>query len=293
MYYEPGSPDKYLHMSSQLRICIFCMATALIFLSGSLTVKSQDKDQSVVNYSYAVVFGTGAYEVKDQKAFVVRVPLSYKLREPSRERPGIKLLLPVLTGFYDYDYDKITQTGSPGDAATLSFVPGLEFEYVMNERWLLKPYGQAGFGRDLKNNENALIYAGGVNSNYKIPNPGKWQFALGNMLAYTGFDPDDGSAQSIGILGAGIDMIYPWGLDMFGKETNFANYLVYYLYLDNPSFEQGSDRSKSVSGEFEWGLALDFKKPRNFMGIEFDRIGLGFRYGDNIKGIRLVTEFPF
>ena len=50
---------------------------------------------------------------------------------------------------------------------------------------------------------------------------------------------------------------------------------------------------KSISDEFEWGLALDFKKPRSIMGIEFDRIGLGFRYGDNIKGIRLVTKFPF
>ena len=29
------------------------------------------------------------------------------------------------------------------------------------------------------------------------------------------------------------------------------------------------------------------------MGIEIDRIGLGFRYGDNIKGIRLVKNFPF
>ena len=293
MQYGPSFFDQYLHMFSQLRIYIFCMATALIFFSGSLTAKSKDEGQSVVNYSYAVVFGTGAYKVNDQKAFVFRVPLSYKLREPSRERPGIKLLLPALTGFYDYDYDKIAQAGSPGDAATLSFVPGLEFEYVMNERWRLKPYGQVGFGRDLKNNENALIYLGGVNSHYRLPNPGKWQFALGNMLAYMGFDPDNGSAQSIGILGAGIDMIYPWGLHMFGKETNFANYLACYWYLDNPSFEQGDDRSKSVRGEFEWGLALDFKKPHKFMGIEFDRIGLGFRYGDNIKGIRLVTKFPF
>lgn len=269
------------------------MATALNFFSGPLTAKSSDKDQSVVNYSYATVFGTGVYKVKDQKAFVFRVPLFYTVREPSRERPGIRLLLPAFTGFYDYDYNNISKVNSPGDAATLSFVPGLEFEYVMNEHWRLNPYGQVGFGRDLRNNENALIYVGGVNSHYRIPNQGKLDFALGNMLAWTGFDPDDGSAQSMGILGVGIDMIYPWGLHLFGKETSLANYLAYYWYLDNPSFEQGGDRSKSVRGEIEWGMALDFRKPRNFMGIEFDRIGIGFRYGDNIKGIRLVTEFPF
>ncbi|MEN8108174.1 MAG: hypothetical protein ABFS22_09225 [Pseudomonadota bacterium] len=280
-------------MSSQLRICIFCMATALVFASDKLTAQSPDEDQNIVNYSYAVVFGTGVYKVEDQTAFIFRAPFSCRVREPSRERSGIKLLLPALMGYYDYDYDKIFQGDLPGNAATLSFVPGLEFEYVMNERWRLKPYGQVGFGRDLKNNENALIYVGGVNSHYRIPNQGKWHFALGNTVIYTGYDPDDGGAQSIGILGAGIDMISPWGLPVFGKETNLANYLIYYLYLDNPGFEQRDDRSKSVSGEIEWGLALEFEKPPKLMGIEFERIGLGFRYGDNIRGIRFVTKFPF
>ncbi|MEN8207360.1 MAG: hypothetical protein ABFS24_15335 [Pseudomonadota bacterium] len=140
--------------------------------------ESLDRRVIAYDHSYAVVFGTGVYQVKDQEAFVFRVPLSYRVREPSRERPVIKLLLPALTGFYDYDHDKIFQGESPGGAATLSVVPG-----------------------------------------------------------------------------------------------------------DN--------RSKSVSGEFEWGLALDFRKPRNLMGFKFDRIGLGFRYGDNIRGVRLVTRFPF
>lgn len=278
-------------MSSRLHIYISCMATVLLFCFLPITAKSQDNDNSVVNYSYAVLFGTGVYEVNDQQAFIFRVPFSHTVREPSYAHPGIKLVLPALAGIYDYD--KISQGDVPDDAATLSFVPGLELEYVMSERWRLKPYGQAGFGRDLKNNENALIYVGGLNSHYKIPTSGKWRFALGNMLAYAGFDPDDGSSQSLGVLGVGIDMIYPWGLHLFGKNTNIANHLIYYSYLDNPGFDQGDDRSRSVRREIEWGLALDFNKPRKIIGIEFDRIGLGFRYGNNIKGIRLVTEFPF
>jgi hypothetical protein len=71
----------------------------------------------------------------------------------------------------------------------MSFVPGVEFEYLVNERWRLKPYGQVGIGRDLKNNENALIYVGGVNSHFRIPSSGKLNFALGNTLAIAGFDP--------------------------------------------------------------------------------------------------------
>ena len=274
-----------------MRIHTFCIALALA--SGELAAQALDEDNNIVNYSYAVVFGTGVYQVKDQTAFIFRVPFTYSLREPSPERPGMKLLLPALVGYYDYDYDKIFQGDTPGDAATLSFVPGLEFEYVMNERWRLKPYGQFGFGRDLKNNENARIAVGGVSSHYRIPHEGKWRYALGNTAIYTSYNPDNGGTQSMGILGVGIDLIYPWGLTVFGKESNLANYLIYYLYLDKPGFEQGDGRSESVSGEFEWGLALGFEKPSKFLGFEFERIGLGLRYSDDTKGIRLVTSFPF
>jgi hypothetical protein len=293
MRHDSNPSNQYRHdMSFQLPFRIF-LAAVLIFVSVDLTADSSDEDRNVVNYAYAVFFGTGTYEIDDQKAFIFRVPLSYGIREPSPDQPGIRLLLPVLLGFYDYDNDGVLQGSTPGDAATLSFVPGVELEYVMNDRWRLKPYGQIGFGRDLENSENALIYMAGVNSHYRFPASGEWQFALGNTVTYAGFDPDNDGTQSLGILGAGIDVISPWKFRMFGKETKLASSLIYYFYTDNPAFEQGDDRSKNVDGEIEWSLALDFAEPRKLMGIEFDRIGLGFRYGGNVRGIRVVTEFPF
>jgi hypothetical protein len=269
----------------------FRLALAFFLSVATPLAAAADDERSVVNYSYAVVFGTGVYKVGDQKALVLRAPLSRTLRDASPERPGMRLLLPVLAGFYDYE--EITQGSAPGDAATLSFVPGLELEYLVNDRWRLRPYGQIGLGRDLENRENAIIYSAGVSSLYKFPKTDSRQFALGGMLGFTGFNPDDDDGQSIGILGAGVDIIHPYRIRIFNRETRLANYLVYYLYLDNPNFEQGDEQSKSVRGELEWGLALDFRKARQLMGIEIDRIGLGFRYGGDIKGVRVVTRFPF
>jgi hypothetical protein len=249
--------------------------------------------QSVVNYSYAAIFGTGSYRVRDQTAFIVRLPLTHTIRQPSPTQPGITLLLPVLAGFYDYDLDEVFKAGGPGDAATASFVPGLELEYVLDDRWRLKPYGQVGMGRDLENRENSLIYLGGAKSHYALAQSGKWKLAIGNSATFAGYDPDDGEHQSLGILGMGLDLRYAWPVLPARGNTLLATSLTYYRYLDNPSFAQGDDRSKSVNGEVEWSLALAFKEPREFLGIEFERIGLGFRYGTNIKGVRLVTEFPF
>lgn len=274
----------------RLFLCLIAVLSAVARSSGAMAASDT---QNAVNYSYAAIFGTGSYRVRDQTAFIIRLPLTYTLRESSRAQPGIRLLLPVLAGFYDYDLDEVFKASGPGDAATLSFVPGLELEYVLDDRWRLRPYGQVGLGRDLENRENSLIYLGGAKSHYAFDPSGKWRLAIGNSATFAGYLPDDGDHQSLGILGVGFDLRHPWPALPVGGGTDFATSLIYYRYLDNPSFAQGNDRSKSVNGELEWSLAVAFREPRELLGIELERIGLGFRYGDNIKGIRLVTEFPF
>ena len=69
--------------------------------------------------------------------------------------------------------------------------------------------------------------------------------------------------------------------------------LAYNWYADSPNFLSGTEYTENVSGEFEWGIALGFEKPPVILGLKIQRIGLGFRYGDDIKGIRLITRFPF
>ncbi len=275
------------------RVLCTAFAVALASSISDLSAQSIDDDENVVNFSYAVVFGTGVYKVQDQKAFVFRVPFAYTLREPSPERPGLKILLPALAGYYNYDWDKVIEGGLPGDAATLSFVPGLELQYLMSERWRLKPYGQLGVGRDFKNNEDALIYVAGLKSHYRIPYEGKFRFAFGSKGIYSGYDPEDGSDQSLGVLAVGVDAIYPWGFSLFGKQTNLANFLLYNWYIDSPGFQQGNNETESVAGEIEWGVALGFEQEPKLLGFSFERLGLAFRFGDDIKGVRLVTEFPF
>lgn len=268
----------------------------LVLLTQAGSVSAEDSsgsDDNVVNYAYAVVFGTGVYKVKDQKAFLIRLPFSHRVHEPDPPTPGLRILMPALVGYYDYDYDSLLGGDLPGDAAVTSFVPGLELTYEVNDRWQLRPFAQAGFGRDLQNKENAFIYAAGVSSRYRFPSGGFQQLTLGNNLISAGYDPDGDGSQSMLITGAGLDYAFPWRFSVFGKRSYLASYAAYYLYLDNPSFEQGQDRAQKVNNEVEWSLALGFETPPSLLGITLERIGLGFRYGGDIRGVRIVTDFPF
>ena len=52
--------------------------------------------------------------------------------------------------------------------------------------------------------------------------------------------------------------------------------------------------TQDVSNEVEVALTLGVRKPVDFLGVSFDRIGLGYRQGsDGLKGVRLVASFPF
>lgn len=266
-------------------MCIFC--------AGVLKAQEITEENALVNYAYAVIFGTGVYEVNGQTAFILRAPLSYTIRETSSDQFGIQLLLPALVGYYDYSYDKAFKGKLPGEAASVSFVPGVELEYELSERWYVKPFTQVGIGRDLKNNVSTLVYRGGVTSKYTIPNQGKWRFLLGTELAVAGYKTESVSNDTMGIIALGIDAVYPWGVSLLGVETSIANYLTYYWYLDSLNFLEETYFSEKVSGEFEWGIALGFEEPLEILGLELHRIGLGFRYGDDIKGIRIISDFPF
>ena len=166
-------------MSFQPRIHFFLQWIAILVLcSGAFPARAQEEKRNLVNYAYAVLFGTGVYKVNDQKAFVLRIPFSYRLGESSATQPGATLLLPVLAGYYDYNFDDALRGSLPGEAATQSFVPGLQLDYHIDDDWRIQPYGQFGIGRDLKNNENAWIYLGGLSSLYMLPGSGTWRFSL-------------------------------------------------------------------------------------------------------------------
>ena len=97
---------------------------ALLLTVCPVLAEESGDDENVVNYAYAVIFGTGAYKVKDQKAFLFRLPFSYQVHETPPPQPGLRVLLPAIVGYYDYN--NIFEGDLSSDAAVTSFVPGLE-----------------------------------------------------------------------------------------------------------------------------------------------------------------------
>lgn len=250
-----------------------------------------DDDRNLVNWNYALAFGTGAYRIADRTVAVIRVPLSYNLTRMGDDRWGLKLTLPVAFGFVDFGFLDVVD-GLPDRFGTFSMAPGFELAIPMRHNWRLKPFLNAGFGKEYENNVTALLYSGGLKSLH-TRGWDKLNLELGNSLTFAGYNPDSGESESLSAFITGLSFRYPLGLCAFGRRMNVGAEFTWYAYFNDLTFSQPFDDTKSVSQEFELGATLGVYEPFRILGGSFDRIGLAFRLGDGLTGVRLVTYFPF
>lgn len=248
-------------------------------------------EESTIHYAYSFKLGTGVYRVGSLDALVVNLPFSYTLVSASESRTGVKLLLPFSFGYYDYKYS-IFERSLAERLATVSFVPGLELTVPMSQRWHLKPFGHAGLGKDLAGGDVAWIYAVGIKSLYRFT----WhdvQLGIGNELSYYGYNPEDGESGAFSLLSTGLLMEKETGIVLMGRELSGGFFFIYNLYLQELKFRRLGGRSRETDQEFQFALTLAPDRPFRIVLFDLDRLGIGFRFGDNLSAIYLVGSFPF
>ncbi len=261
--------------------------------AAAQSVRNVDDIDQLIHYAYGVFLGTGFYTLDDRSVFIIRIPAGVQLRDPEPERPGIRLLLPLSIGLhdFDFDFDDIVELDKD-DLATISFVPGVELEYIINSQWRLKPFVNLGFGRDISNGESAYIYGGGLKSVYEFDTT-KPDLTLGNEFLITGYAPKDGPSHFLSRLSVGLDSRFPTGRQFSGHDTFISTHVIAFFYTNDLEFERFRDEPIELRAELEIGLSFGRYKPFEILGFEFDRLGLAYRFSENTDAVLLVTGFSF
>jgi hypothetical protein len=275
-----------------------CMVvTALAALTGLEAHAQQTRDITpvasgqVIDWYYAATFGTGVYTIGDRSVFVARVPLGLRLRESDEERWGVRLKLPITFGIYRIP-GELDQLLSRENFASVSVLPGVEFERQMSPRWILRPTIALGYGHDLDSVVGARIWEVGVRSLYTVPMR-QGDFVLTNSLLYAGSNATTGTTQNLGILTTGLNFILPTGKELLGRPMDFGLHFIHYLYFNRLDFFLDATDRQTVNQQYEIGLSLGTSKPFKIVGFDFDRIGVGFRAGEDFFAIRLTTGYLF
>ncbi len=255
--------------------------------------RTVEDDQDLINWYYAATFGTGIYTAGDRTVGVLKIPVSRTLRDGDDDQWGLRLILPVTFGFYDFSFDTVIEDGLPDRINTFSFVPGLEFEKRIVPRWLLKPYASVGAGWELGGEESAVIYDVGLRSRFRMGEHRETVLSLVNWLSLAGFYPSGGHHEPLGMLAIGVDVEVPFGGTLFGRSFVLSILPIYYYYFRRLRFAEFDDPDNKIHEEGELAISVLAKQPFTVLGMNVDRVGVAVRYNPDVKGFRIFTTLPF
>ncbi|WP_057832247.1 hypothetical protein [Colwellia sp. TT2012] len=268
----------------------------LLFFSSTLPVNANELEP--VHYAYANYLGSGIYRTTGQNASLISMPFSYELGHNGNISYGLRL--PVSIGFFDFDFDfsNIPNLDLPDEVGTITFTPGIAFNYQYSQNWLIESYIDVGYGRNLTTNRGVNVHSSGISAlyNFELKN---YDSIWANRIYYASYDGNGYDAQdSYAAVQMGIDIGLPLQYKVFGYQFQPRVFATAFWYFSEVDFlmprTQSFDEEKNVTltNSLEFGFTLAFANPLGYSWAGIDRLGLSYRYSKNFSALRLLFSFP-
>jgi len=266
---------------------VFAIACMLV-CSPAMAADPARDNAALFNWYYAAAFGSGAYRVGEINTFVIRAPVSFRLREATPQQWGVRLIAPITAGVADIEPDD--RDGIPDTLTALTASVGAELEIPMGERWMIRPLATLGSGQEFASNKRAAVGVIGAKSLYRLPlEPITLDFGSSLLVARARTDE---LREDMGELALGLDWMTSIQVNL-GQPASIGLTAIQYWYFRKLKFLLPSSEEVAVRAESEIAVSLRFHKPHILFGTEVDRVSLGLRAGDGLRGISLTTSFPF
>jgi len=247
---------------------------------------AEEPDFEPIHWAYSSFFGTGWYQVQDSRSvFVMRMPIRQTIRESSlsdtKERQiGIQIKYPLTLGLHDVD--DIGGILEKDNFGTVSFAPGIELEFPVNDRWYLRSFVHGGWGKELNTGDSAWIYYAGVKSQYAFPGK-KYDWYLLNSLYYAGYAPDSGRSDHLAVAQLGAEFRQPLGkATLFGRNIDLHWSLMYSFLGRELHFNLPNGNFDPIDDQIEAAIAISLRDgPYEFWFFKIHRLGVGYQFSSN------------
>jgi hypothetical protein len=269
--------------------------TALLALCAApaFAQESAEEDQAVgasVNYVFATDLGGGVYDMGGRTLQVYRYTYQHELREATGAAPGLRFVLPVTAGFFDFNPVDVLSEGPPSRVDSISLVPGVELDYLLRDDWHLVPYARAGLSI-ASSSVGGILYGAGV----RLERRGDWhgwdQFLRAELtyagVAYRHDVPGDQFVR----LRYGVDVTRGMGFKVRGREAEIGLYSIFDVVVDPPTAPIAASRKQPIQAEF--GFTVSSRPRLKVWRFDAPRLGFGYRLAGELSSWRLVIGVPF
>lgn len=243
-----------------------------------------------INYVFATDLGSGVYELDGRSLQIYRYTYRRDLRETRADQAGVRFVLPITAGFFDFSPVDVISQGPPTRVDSFSVVPGIEFDHELEDDWHVIPYVRAGFSV-ASSSVDGWLYGAGVRAERRADYHG-WDSFTRSELAYAGVryrrdTPNDRFLR----LRQAFDLSRGVGLKVRGRELEFGIYSIWDVIADPPTAPVAGAREEPVQAEF--GITFSSRPRVRIWRFDAPRLGFGYRFAGELSAWRLVIGAPF
>jgi hypothetical protein len=286
MYSQPVESKR-----RQRRIIAASALAICLLLVGRIHAQDGgDGSSTPAVHPFAFALGSGDSAAPETKVYDLRIPM-YITLIPVEDRPwGLRLKVTAYAGIYNFTAE---------DAVNLDFrfqslaaTPGVEFLVPAGKGWLLKPFTEIGYAYDFDDQLGFGVWSVGMRTLVTWP-IGKIDLSFGTKVQYLStFTSDLDLADDFGEVRLGLNASHPLPFTIGGNQSNLSLYFIRRQYIDAfIARDEGTPLEIQYSNEL--GFAFDTTPKVKLWFFKLPRIGLGYRWGQNIRGLRLNFGFPF
>ena len=242
------------------------------------------------SHPFAFGYSGGDSATPDTKVYDLRIPASFKIFSADDDDWGLRLRLVLYAGVYDFTVEEAIDLDFRFQS--LAATPGVEFLVPVGKGWILKPFAEVGYGRDFDNDLGFGVWSMGMRTIATWPVK-KWHLSFGTKVQYlSSFTSDLAVADDFGEIRLGFDARHPLPFTIGSSQGDLSLYYIRRQYVD--AFIARDDLDPlEIRYTNEIGFTFGTTPKVKLWIVRLPRIGLGYRWGPNARGVRLKFGFPF
>lgn len=243
-----------------------------------------------INYVFATDLGTGVYDLGGRSLQIYRYTWRKELRETTDDQVGLRFVVPVTAGFFDFHPIDVIRSGPPTRVDSFSVVPGIQVDYLLPGDWHLVPYVRTGFSV-ASSSVDGWLYGAGVRVERHADYRG-WNGFKRSDLAYAGVKyRHDAPGDQFLRFRQGFDFTRGAGWRARGRELEVGLYAIFDLIADPPTAPVAGGEDAPV--QFELGITFASRPRVKIWKFDAPRLGLGYRVAGELSAWRVVIGAPF
>jgi hypothetical protein len=267
---------------------IALIVTGLVAGGASAPVSAQDED---VDASLLPADVGKVEDVNSQSLQIYRFPISYSVRNLEENPWGLRVYLPVSIG--SIELEAATDVGDFFENInSIAVVPGVEFLVPAGGGWVVKPFAEVGVGNDSSTDGAQVLYSLGLRSRADFE-PRPFDVMFGGAVRYRNNTSSRAVKNWYSTVEVGADAQLPLGFSLGSRAARGGVYAIM-RHFTNLEFEEIiTEGPIDIEWNYEVGISFATDPVLRLWRVKLPWIGLGYRFGDRQRGVRLNFTFPF